>query len=269
MMTPIVCTIAGSDSSGGAGIQADLKTFLAREVYGASVVTTLTAQNTREVSDIFPVPADFVKSQLDAVFSDMNIQAVKIGMVGSGETVRILAERLAFWKRRQKFFLTLDPVLKASTGTTFLAAADIDLYKRLLFPLADLITPNIDEAAVLLGEPVIRSEAEMNRQAQRLMGLKARFVLLKGGHLPGNNVKDLLYDGRDLVGFSAPRVKTENSHGTGCTLSAAITAEITKGRTLVGSIEQAKIYVTEALQLADRLSVGTGSGPLNHGFFHG
>ncbi len=268
-MTPIVCTIAGSDSSGGAGIQADLKTFLAREAYGASIITTLTAQNTHEVSDIFPVPAPFVKAQIDSVFSDLRVQAVKIGMVGNGEIIRILSERLAFWKRRQQFFVTIDPVMRASSGASFLSEADIELYKKRLLPLADLITPNLDEAARLLNEPVVRTEAEMNHQAQRLISLNVPFVLLKGGHLPGQTAKDLLYDGQDMVGFSAPKINTTNTHGTGCTLSAAITAEIARGRTLVASIEEAKIFVTHALQLADELTVGTGNGPLNHGFFPG
>ncbi len=268
-MTPIVCTIAGSDSSGGAGIQADLKTFFAQNVYGASVITALTAQNTREVSGVFPVPAAFVKEQIDAVFSDLTVRAVKVGMVANGDIIHVIADRLAFWKKRHQFFLTVDPVLKSSSGATLLETTELAILKNRLFPLADLITPNLDEAALLLGEPLIRSAAEMNQQTQRLWQLKARFVLLKGGHLTKGDAKDLLFDGRDMVGFTAPRVNTQNTHGTGCTLSAAITANVARDLSLVESIEEAKVYVTEALKSADKLSVGTGSGPLNHAFYKG
>lgn len=266
-MTPIVCTIAGSDSSGGAGIQADLKTFFARNVYGASVITAITAQNTREVSSIFPVPPHVVRDQIDAVFSDLNVRAVKVGMVASGETIKVLAERLAFWKVRQKFFLTVDPVIQSSSGTHFLSSEDVGVLKRDLLPLADLITPNLEEAAFLLGLPAIQSIAEMNQVVQHLMALKARFVLLKGGHLNGNEAKDLLFDGREMVGFSAPMVEASHNHGTGCTLSAAISAGVAKDLTLVEAIEEAKTYVTEALQTGQQLGIGTGRGPLNHGCF--
>jgi hydroxymethylpyrimidine/phosphomethylpyrimidine kinase len=262
-MTPIALTIAGSDSGGGAGIQADLKTFAALGVYGASAITALTAQNTRGVAAIHDVPADFVAAQIDAVFSDLAVGAVKIGMLGRAEVVAAVAAALARWQARN---VVLDPVLLASSGERLLAPDAIATLKRDLIPRARLVTPNIPEAAALLGEAPAADEAQMRQQAERLIALGAKAVLLKGGHGSGTESVDLLVDEKSVTRLTAPRIDTRNTHGTGCTLSAAIAAGLAKGHEFGIAVRDAKDFVTAAIAAADRLAVGEGHGPLHH--FH-
>jgi hydroxymethylpyrimidine/phosphomethylpyrimidine kinase len=263
-MTPIALTIAGSDSGGGAGIQADLKTFAALGVYGASVITALTAQNTREVAAIHEVPAAFVTAQIDAVLGDLAVGAVKIGMLGNASVVAAVAAGLARWKAAN---VVLDPVLVASSGKRLLAPDAIEVLKRDLMPRARLVTPNLPEAAALLDTSVATSEAEIEAQAERLLALGAAAVLVKGGHGDGAESVDLLVDGQSVQRFAAPRIATRNTHGTGCTLSSAIAAGLAKGLSLGHATREAKDFVTAAIATADQLAVGQGHGPLHH--FHG
>ncbi|MGY4159217.1 hydroxymethylpyrimidine/phosphomethylpyrimidine kinase [Bradyrhizobium sp. USDA 4461] len=262
-MTPIALTIAGSDSSGGAGIQADLKSFAALGVYGASAITALTAQNTTGVSGIHPVPAAFVTAQLDAVFSDLDVGAVKIGMVAQTETIAAIAEGLTRWAPRH---VVLDPVMVATSGDRLLAAEAVDALKSMLFPLASLITPNLPEAAALLNEPVASTEADVERQGKRLLAMGCRAVLVKGGHRHGADSIDYLIDAERSIALSAPRVATANTHGTGCSLSSAIAAGLAKGETMETAVRHAKAWITDAIAAADRFAVGHGHGPVHH--FH-
>jgi hydroxymethylpyrimidine/phosphomethylpyrimidine kinase len=262
-MTPIALTIAGSDSGGGAGIQADLKTFAALEVYGASVIAALTAQNTQRVAAVHAVPAAFVTAQLDAVFSDLAVGAVKIGMLGNADVVAAVAAGLARWKAKN---VVLDPVLVASSGARLLAPDAVAVLKRDLMPHARVVTPNIPEAAALLDDKPATSEAEMQAQAERLLALGAKAVLIKGGHGGGIESVDLLVDGKSVTRLAAPRIVTRNTHGTGCTLSSAIAAGLAQGHDLAVAVRDAKDFVTAAIAAADRLAVGHGSGPLHH--FH-
>ena len=208
MTTPIALTIAGSDSSGGAGIQADLKTFAALGVYGASVITALTAQNTQGVSGIHQVPAEFVTAQIDAVFSDLAIGAVKIGMVAQRPTISAIAAGLARWSPNH---LVLDPVMVATSGDRLLAAEAVDALRTELIPRASLITPNLPEAAALLDEPVASSEAAIENQGRRLLSMGCRAVLIKGGHGQGDESIDYLVDARRTVALAAPRIATANT----------------------------------------------------------
>jgi hydroxymethylpyrimidine/phosphomethylpyrimidine kinase len=262
-MTAIAVTIAGSDSGGGAGIQADLKTFSALGVYGASVITALTAQNTRGVTGIHDVPAHFIGQQIDAVFSDLAVNAVKIGMLSVPIAIATVAAGLDRWKQH---LVVLDPVMVATSGDRLLAPNAVELLKRELFPRATLITPNLHEAAALLDEPVARTESEMKSQAERLLKLGARAVLIKGGHAAGPEAIDLLVTSEASARLSAQKVDTENTHGTGCTLSAAIAAGLAKGHRLSEAVTDAKTYVTRAIEAADELSIGQGHGPTHH--FH-
>src|SRR6202045_2807636 len=263
MAVPIALTIAGSDSGGGAGIQADLKTFAALGVYGACVITALTAQNTRGVAAIHDVPADFVAAQIDAVFSDFAVGAVKIGMLGRAEVVAAVAAGLARWQARN---LLLDPVLVASSGERLLAPDAIAALKRELLPRARVVTPNIPEAAALLGDKPATDEAQMQAQAERILALGAKAVLLKGGHGSGTESIDLLVDEKSVTRLAAPRLPTRNTHGTGCTLSSAIAAGLAKGHDFAIAVRDAKDFVTAAIAAADELAVGHGHGPLHH--FH-
>ncbi|SEC38975.1 hydroxymethylpyrimidine kinase /phosphomethylpyrimidine kinase [Rhizobiales bacterium GAS191] len=261
--TPIAVTIAGSDSGGGAGIQADIKTFSALGVYGASVITALTAQNTQGVFGIHDVPAEFVVAQIDAVYSDLDIDATKIGMLSRLETIIAVAERLRHWQVRS---IVLDPLMIATSGTRLLALDAVEALKGFIFPLAAIVTPNLQEAAALLGESIAQDETAMARQAERLMRLGARAVLVKGGHGEGSESVDILAEGAGITRFAAPRLATPNTHGTGCTLSSAIAAGLARGVDLLDAVVAAKAYLTEALAAADRLKVGRGAGPLHH--FH-
>jgi hydroxymethylpyrimidine/phosphomethylpyrimidine kinase len=263
MTTPIALTIAGSDSSGGAGIQADLKTFAALGVYGASVITALTAQNTAGVSAIHQVPAEFVTAQIDSVFSDLSIDAVKIGMVAQPATIEAIAAGLARWSPRH---VVLDPVMVATSGDRLLAAEAVAALRTKLIPRASLITPNLPEAAALLDEPVAESEAEIETQGKRLLEMRCSAVLIKGGHGKGAESIDYLITARGMVALAAPRIATRNTHGTGCSLSSAIAAGLAKREEMEMAVRNAKAWVSAAIMAADRLNVGHGHGPIHH--FH-
>jgi hydroxymethylpyrimidine/phosphomethylpyrimidine kinase len=260
MAVPIALAIAGSDPSGGAGIQADLKTFSALGVYGAAVLTALTAQNTKGVFAIHDVPADFITAQLDALFVDLDIGAVKIGMLGNAEAAVAVAASL---DRHHPCNVVLDPVLVASTGADLLRADAMDAL-RAVIARASVITPNLFEAAALLDAPLARDEADMQAQAQRLLALGPGAVLIKGGHGGGAESVDLLVEADGTARFAAPRVATKNTHGTGCTLSSAVAAGLAKGLSLNAAVRAAKAYVSAAIAAADRLAVGSGRGPVHH-----
>ncbi|WP_428033094.1 bifunctional hydroxymethylpyrimidine kinase/phosphomethylpyrimidine kinase [Amphritea sp.] len=261
---PIALTIAGSDSGGGAGIQADLKAFSALGVYGASVITAITAQNTREVRAIHPVPLPMITEQIGAVFDDLSVAAVKTGMLGDADTVACVVASLEQYKPA---YLVVDPVMVAKSGDALLLASAVEMLKTRLIPLASLITPNLPEAAVLLGCEQPTTLAQMQRMAEQLLTLGAGAVLLKGGHLEGSaDAIDLLCDGNQVCQFSSPRIATRNTHGTGCTLASAITAGLAAGLNLQAAVQQAKDYIYAAIFAADRLQVGQGHGPLHH--FH-
>ena len=263
MTTPIALTIAGSDSSGGAGIQADLKTFAALGVYGASVITALTAQNTIGVSAIHRVPADVVTAQIDAVFGDLDVKAVKIGMVAQATTIDAIAAGLVRWSPKH---IVLDPVMVATSGDRLLAADAVAGLRAKLIPRASLITPNLPEAAALLDEPVAASAAAIESQGRRLMAMGTPAVLIKGGHGEGPESIDYLVTGGGVVALAAPRIATENTHGTGCSLSSAIAAGLAKGEEMETAVRNAKAWVSAAIASADRFSVGHGHGPIHH--FH-
>jgi hydroxymethylpyrimidine/phosphomethylpyrimidine kinase len=267
MSLPIAVTIAGSDSSGGAGIEADLKTFSALGVYGAAVVTALTAQNTRGVFGIHEVPANFVAAQINAVFSDLDVAAVKIGMLGSAAAIDAVAAALDRYRPRHVVF---DPVMVATSGDRLLPADAVGRLRE-LFPRARVITPNLPEAAALLDMPQARDENEMRAQAEALLKRGVGAVLIKGGHLNdalggGPESVDLLVEAGGCVRLTAPRVATKNTHGTGCTLASAIAAGVAKGLSLEAAAKEAKVYVSAAIAAADRLGVGSGRGPVHH--FH-
>jgi hydroxymethylpyrimidine/phosphomethylpyrimidine kinase len=263
MASPVALTIAGSDSSGGAGIQADLKTFAALGVYGASVITALTAQNTQAITAIHALPAEFVAAQLDAVFGDLDIGAVKIGMVAQLSTIDAIAVALQRYSPKR---LVLDPVMVATSGARLLASDAVEALRTRLIPQAALITPNLPEAAALLGEDVATDAADIERQGKRLLAMGCPAVLIKGGHGEGTEMIDYLIDSKRTVAFAAPRVATQNTHGTGCSLSSAIAAELAKGEELETAVCNAKAFITAAIAEADRFTVGHGRGPIHH--FH-
>jgi hydroxymethylpyrimidine/phosphomethylpyrimidine kinase len=263
MTIPIALTIAGSDSGGGAGIQADLKTFSACGVYGASVITALTAQNTRGVSGIHEVPATFVTAQIDAVFDDLDVKAVKVGMVSQRAVIEAIVAGLARWSPRH---VVVDPVMVATSGDRLLVPDAVDALRRLLIPRASVITPNLLEAAALLDDAVATSEAGIAKQGERLLALGCEAVLIKGGHGDGPQSTDYLFRSDGVVQLAAPRIATRNTHGTGCTLSSAIAAGLAKGLALETAVREAKAYISAAIAAADRLQVGHGHGPVHH--FH-
>jgi hydroxymethylpyrimidine/phosphomethylpyrimidine kinase len=263
MTTPIALTIAGSDSSGGAGIQADLKTFAALGVFGASVITALTAQNTTGVSGIHQVPAEFVTAQIDAVFSDLAVGAVKIGMVAQRESIDAIAAGLTRWSPKH---VVLDPVMVATSGDRLLAAEAVDALRTKLIPRASLITPNLPEAAALLDEPMATSEAAVEDQGKRLLAMGCQAVLIKGGHGQGAESIDYLIAAGGASALAAPRIATRNTHGTGCSLSSAIAAGLAKGEAMETAVRNAKAWISAAIASADRFSVGHGHGPIHH--FH-
>jgi hydroxymethylpyrimidine/phosphomethylpyrimidine kinase len=262
-MTAIAVTIAGSDSSGGAGIQADLKTFSALGVYGASVITALTAQNTRGVTAIHEAPADFVRAEIDAVFSDLAVGAVKIGMLASPELIRTVASGLRDYGQTR---VVLDPVMVATSGDSLLKGEAVTTLREALFPLASLITPNLPEAGKLLGRTVGETRDDMLAAARELKSLGPKAVLVKGGHGTGTESTDLYLDDEGARWLTVPRHATRNTHGTGCTLSSAIAAGLAKGMDLVAAVAEGKAYVTAAIVTADRLEIGHGHGPVHH--FH-
>lgn len=261
MTATIAVTVAGSDSGGGAGIQADLKTFAALGVYGASVITAVTAQNTRGVTAVHDVPAAIVAAQIDAVFSDLAVGAVKIGMLANTAVIAAVAAGL---DRHRPRAVVLDPVMVATSGDRLLAPGAVAALLSELLPRAAVITPNLPEAAALLGVEAAADEAAMVRQAERLMALGAGAVLLKGGHGSGPESVDVLVTAAGTHRFASPRIATVNTHGTGCTLSAAIAAGFAAGMELPAAVSAAKAYVTAAIASADRLQIGTGSGPVHH-----
>jgi hydroxymethylpyrimidine/phosphomethylpyrimidine kinase len=304
----IALTIAGSDSGGGAGIQADLKTFAALGVYGASVVTALTAQNTRGVQAVHYPPPGIVAKQIEAVLEDFDVAAIKIGMLGSAEIAGVVAERLpspdrAFGRtpvsrraigrgaggegssgrystRRldpssgasrhllpegegRQAFIIYDPVMTASSGHALSGAGFVETIRAGLLPLVDCLAPNLAEAAALLGEPVARSEAEMARQGEALLKLGSRAILMKGGHLDGDEAIDLLVTGGALHRFAAPKIDSSNLHGTGCVLSSAVAAHVMRGAPLAEAVERAKAFVRQAIVAAGQgPKLGAGPGPL-------
>ena len=254
-----VLTIAGSDSSGGAGIQADLKTMLANGVYGMSAITALTAQNTTGVSGIFPVTPEFLAMQIDSVFSDIRPDAVKIGMVSSGELIRVIAERLSYYKAEN---IVVDPVMISTSGSRLLDEDAVGALKELLLPMAAVATPNIPEAEVLSGI-CIRSSEDMVRAAEIISREYGCAVLCKGGHRL-NDANDLLYRDGGFCWFMGRRIDNPNTHGTGCTLSSAIASGLARGYSLEQAVERAKEYLSGALEAM--LDLGSGSGPMDHGF---
>lgn len=262
MSVPIAVTIAGSDSSGGAGIEADLKTFSALGVYGAAVITALTAQNTQGVFAIHDVPADFIAAQINAVFTDLEVGAVKIGMLGTAAAVDVVAAALDRHRPRN---VVLDPVMVASSGDQLLAANALGRLRELL-ARTRVVTPNLLEAATLLGALPAHDEDEMRAQARKLLELGPGAVLIKGGHGGGPESVDLLVEGDACLRLAAPRVATRNTHGTGCTFASAIAAGLAKGLSLEDAAKEAKSYVSAAIAAADRLGIGTGRGPVHH--FH-
>src|SRR5258708_15543255 len=261
--TPIAVTIAGSDSSGGAGIQADLKTFSALGVYGASVIAALTAQNTKGVTAIHEVPAAFVAAQMDAVFSDLAVGAVKIGMLGNAAVIMAVAAGL---ERHKYTNVVLDPVMTSTSGRRLLAGDAVEALRKELLPHALVITPNLPEAAALLDAPEAADENEMLDQADRLLALGANAVLMKGGHAGGVESTDLLVTATASIRVIGEHFATPHTHGTRCTASAAITAGHAPGPGLTEAVRDAKEYITSAIGAADRLAVGNGPGPAHHFF---
>ncbi len=258
-------TIAGSDSGGGAGIQADLKTFSAIGCYGMSVITALTAQNTVAVTGIHPVPPAFIGRQIDAVLTDIGTDAVKIGMLHSPEVIATVADAL---RRHHATNIVLDPVMVAKSGDKLLQDDAVQALKSTLIPLANIITPNLPEASVLLGRK-ITVENQMEGACRDLAALGCKAVLLKGGHLDGANSPDFLYitGDRAPVRLDARRVDTPNAHGTGCTLSSATAAYLAQGNSIAEAVKQAKRYILQALTAGAGYSLGKGHGPVHH--FHG
>ncbi|MDN2486067.1 bifunctional hydroxymethylpyrimidine kinase/phosphomethylpyrimidine kinase [Kosakonia sacchari] len=256
-------TIAGTDPSGGAGIQADLKTFSALGAYGCSVITALVAQNTRGVQSVYRIEPDFVAAQLDSVLSDVLIDTTKIGMLAETDIVEAVAERL---RRYQVRNVVLDTVMLAKSGDPLLSPSAVAALRQHLLPQVSLITPNLPEAAALLDEPHARSEQEMHAQGEALLALGCEAVLMKGGHLDDAESPDWLFTRDGALRFTTPRVKTKNTHGTGCTLSAALAALRPRHNDWASTVVEAKQWLTAALAQADTLEVGHGIGPVHH--FH-
>jgi hydroxymethylpyrimidine/phosphomethylpyrimidine kinase len=258
---PVALTIAGSDSGAGAGIQADIKTFAALGVYGTSALTAVTAQNTLGVRAVFTLPAGIVAAQIDAIFEDFEVAAVKIGMLSGLEIVEVVVEAVL---RHSPRFVVFDPVMIASSGDPLVAPAAIAAMRSRLFPLLDCLTPNLAEAAAFLGEPPARDEADMARQGRALLELGPRAVLMKGGHLESVEAVDLLIAQAGARRYAGPRIASRNLHGTGCTLSAAISAYVARGRDLEEAVMDAKAFVEKAIGAGRGITLGGGSGPLMH-----
>jgi len=260
---PRVLSIAGSDSGGGAGIQADLKSIAALGCYGMTAITALTAQNTQGVRAIHPVPLKMLADQIDAVVEDIGVDAVKIGMLHSADTVRTVSAAI---ERHALPHIVLDPVMIATSGAVLIDNEAISVLVRYLFPRAAVVTPNLDEASLLVGRP-LDNEAAMEAAALQLLDMGAQAVLLKGGHLPGDTVSDLLVTNeRQPHWMRAARIDTPNTHGTGCTLSSAIASHLALGAPLAQAVELAREYVRGALQAGARVRTGEGSGPLDHSY---
>lgn len=259
--TPVALTIAGSDSGGGAGIQADLKTFAALGVYGCSAIASLTAQNTLGVQGVLPVAPEFVQQQIESVLNDIHVGAIKTGMLASADIIRAVAQSLT---RYPQIPLVLDPVMVSTSGDRLLAADAIAVLVAELFPRAVLITPNLHEAAALLNTEIAKDSAQMQEQAKRLLLMGAPAVLMKGGHGSGDMAEDILMTAQGVEMFTSVRLPTRNTHGTGCTLASAIAAGLAKKRSLRDAVAEAKIYLQHALSAADSLQIGQGAGPVHH-----
>jgi hydroxymethylpyrimidine/phosphomethylpyrimidine kinase len=268
---PNVVSIAGVDPSGGAGVLADLKTFSALGAYGCGVIAALTAQNTQTVTGVHIPPVDFLRLQIDTLFADVRLDAVKLGMLGSAQIVATVAERLAHW---QAAYVVCDPVMVAKSGDHLLAESAVGVMREALFPACFMITPNLPEAGVLLDGRAPATLREMYRAAERLRDLlplnSPRWVLLKGGHLPGDEIMDLLFDGERMVEMPGVRVATKNTHGTGCALSSAIAALLPQYvdalHPVESAVRQARDWLGRAIATSGLLSVGNGHGPVHH--FH-
>ncbi|CUQ65016.1 bifunctional hydroxymethylpyrimidine kinase/phosphomethylpyrimidine kinase [Candidatus Nitrospira inopinata] len=256
-----VLTIAGSDSGGGAGIQADIKAMSANGVFAMSVITAVTAQNTEEVTDVFELPPAIVAAQIDAVFDDFDVAAVKTGMIGSAATVEVIASML---KPQNVVNLVVDPVMVSKSGHALLKSEAIDALRTHLFPLALVVTPNVQEAQQLSGIE-ITSLADARRAAKVIADFGCRYVLIKGGHLQADRATDVLYDGRFFNVFKGELIKTPHTHGTGCTFASAIAAHLALGKPIVDAVHAAKAYVTEAIRHG--LAIGHGHGPTDHFYF--
>ena len=250
-------TIAGSDSGGGAGIQADLKTFSALGVYGASTLTAITAQNTVAVTAVHELPTDVIAAQIDAVITDIGVDAVKTGMLSSVAIVEVVAQEL---KRHGIINLVVDPVMVAKSGDALLRREAVDSLRTRLLPLAAVVTPNIPEAETLTGREIV-SDEDMRRAAEEIVAMGARAVVVKGGHRDGP-ATDLYYDGSRFQEFSAPRFDTVNTHGTGCTFASAVAAGLAQGKDVIDAVAQAKEYVTGAIR--NSYPLGQGHGPVHH-----
>lgn len=256
-----VLTIAGSDSGAGAGIQADLKAMAANSVYGLSVITSITAQNTLGVTDIFDLPLSIIYSQIDTVFNDFEISAVKTGMLSSIEIIDVVVDRM---KKYDVKLLVVDPVMVAKGGSKLIQDEAIEKLKKELLPISYLITPNIEEAKVLTNTNKIETIEDMKKVCKLLKKLGPKNILLKGGHAEGQLVYDVVYDGKNFEVFTMQRIETKNTHGTGCTMASAIAANLAKGDKLFDAIWKAKAYVYNAILNGKDLNIGRGHGPLNH-----
>ena len=258
-----VLSIAGSDSGGGAGIQADLKTFSALGCYGMTAITALTAQNTLGVQAIHGVPASFLKAQLQSVLDDIGVDAVKIGMLHSPEVVEVVAWAIDHYGLKQ---VVLDPVMVATSGDRLIAEETVSVLVKELFPRVQLVTPNLDEASLLLKQPLTAVD-QLHIAAQALIDMGAKAVLLKGGHLPGDVLCDVLRTpSSDALVFEATRIHSRNVHGTGCSLSSAIAAHLASGKTMADAVVAARVFIRQAIADGASVKTGEGHGPLNHGF---
>ncbi len=256
---PICMTIAGSDSGGGAGIQADLKTFASLSCYGVSVITSVTAQNTKGVNDIHIIPEKIVANQIKSIKDDMNFSAVKTGMIPENNIVQVVVNHLS---NIENLKLVVDPVIVATSGDKLVSDESIQTIKNLLFPLATTITPNLTEAEVLIGKKIQNREDLMN-SCKELKSFGSKSVVVKGGHFVDSEFsEDIFYDGKKYEFFTAPRIQTTSTHGTGCTFSSAITSFLAREEDLITSVDKAKKYVTNAIDKA--FKIGEGNGPLNH-----
>lgn len=258
-----ILSIAGSDPSGGAGAQGDIKTFSALGCYGMAVLTALTAQNTLGVQGVQTIPPDFVAAQIESIFSDIKVDAVKIGMIGAVETVAVLAAQLRRFRAKN---VVLDPVLVASGGHSLGGDQLVGPIREKLFPLVRLVTPNLMESALLADDRMPEGPGDMRSIALKLHAMGAHAVLVKGGHLPDGAAYDLLYDGAEFTEFSAPRISTRNTHGTGCALSSAIAARLGQGASLKQAVADAKAWLSGALAAGQDFEIGAGHGPPQHFF---
>jgi len=258
---PIVMTIAGSDSGGGAGIQADLKTFAALGVYGTTVITSVTAQNTVSVTDLFNLPRSIISSQIDAIMSDIGSDVVKTGMLANREIIELVSEKLTAYTFQS---IVVDPVMVTTGGDKLLTEDSIDILRQTLIPLATVITPNIPEAEVLTERKILTLDDARNA-AKDLVAMGAKSAVVKGGHLDGP-ATDMVYDGKEFRGFTSKRISSTSTHGTGCTLASAIAAKLAQGCSIKDAVSQAKRYVTASIRNA--FPIGSGHGPLNHFYMY-